>query len=541
VTREGREKVSTESPRRMETDVLVVGSGIAGLTFALKLAEHAEVLLLTKKDRVDSNTNYAQGGVAAVVEEGDSFDLHRRDTLLAGAGLCHTRTVEELVREGPDRVRELIEWGVRFTREGGSLSLGREAGHSRRRILHAADLTGREIERALLEAVGETDRIRLEEDFFVWDLRTAPDPHTWRARCAGALALDVEAARWVEIRARAVLLATGGTGRIYRHTTNPAIATGDGVALGWTAGAAVANLEFVQFHPTALHPTGSRAFLISEAVRGEGGVLRTRDGEAFMERYHPSGSLAPRDVVARAADAEMKRTGDAHVLLDVSELSREELRARFPNIVRTCAERGIDLPADPIPVVPAAHYQCGGLLTDWDGRTSLRGLFAAGEVACTGVHGANRLASNSLLEAVVFAHRAAGRLAQELLHLGPIPETVLRDSTPPTPRLRRPGAAPEEVEDRLRDLMWEKVGIVRRDEWLAEARRELAELAGVVPRRDGTGAGSLRAREVEYLLQVARLIVRCARRRRESRGLHYTVSHPHRDNEAFLRDTVLAR
>ncbi len=520
----------------VETDILVVGSGIAGLTFALKASEYAEVLLLTKKDRADTNTNYAQGGVAAVVSDEDSPDLHRRDTLAAGAGLCHTRAVEELVREGPERVRELMEWGVRFSRSDGELALGREAGHSRRRIVHAADLTGREIERALLEAVSESPRIRLLEDHFVWSLRTAADPVTWRARCAGALALDVEGGGWREIRARSVLLATGGSGRLYRHTTNPAIACGDGVAAAYDAGAAVANLEFVQFHPTALHPAGTHAFLISEAVRGEGAVLRTRDGEAYMEEHHPAGSLAPRDVVARATDAEMKRTSDPHVLLDLSGIAPETVRERFPNIREVCGERGIDLPGDPIPVVPAAHYQCGGVLTDWDGRTSLRGLYAAGEVACTGVHGANRLASNSLLEAVVFAHRAARRMEEDLRDLTPAPGRPVRP-----PRLSSDGEAPEAVEEEIRDLMWEEVGIVRSDDRLERARDRLSELAGLPLERDGTSVSALRSREVAFLTKVATLVVRCALRRRESRGLHYTESHPRRDNEAHLRDTVLAR
>lgn len=523
-------------PETLETEVLVVGSGIAGLTFALKAARFADVLLLTKKDRVESNTNYAQGGVAAVYDPDDSYELHQRDTLLAGAGLCHTRAVEELVREGPERVRELIEWGVRFSREDGDLSLGREAGHSRRRILHASDLTGREIEQSLLEAAGASPRIRLLEDHFVWSLRTAPDPGTWRARCSGALALDVERERWLEIRARAVLMATGGMGRIYRHTTNPSIATGDGVALGYEKGAAVANLEFVQFHPTALYPAGSHAFLVSEAVRGEGGVLRRTDGTPFMEEYHPDGSLAPRDVVARAADAEIKGSGEPFVHLDVSSIPEEVMDERFPNIRRACADEGIRVPEEPIPVVPAAHYQCGGLLTDWDGRTSLRGLYAAGEVACTGVHGANRLASNSLLEAVVFAHRAARRLEQEIRELSP-----LSGRTPDPPELEAAGTDPGEVEDRIRDLMWDRVGIVRSDDRLAAAREELSDLDGLEVARDGGATGAMRAREVAFMARVASLIVRSAERRRESRGLHYTESHPHRDNEKFLRDTILAR
>ncbi|MDT8435286.1 MAG: L-aspartate oxidase [Gemmatimonadota bacterium] len=521
----------------VHADVLVVGSGIAGLSFALKAAERLDVLVATKKARVESSTNYAQGGVAAVFGSDDSFALHVADTLVAGAGLCHQRAVEELVGEGPARVRELVEWGVRFTRERGEVALGREAGHSRRRILHAADLTGREIERALVTAVAEHPRIRVLEDHFAWSLTTGRDPVSSRTRCDGALVLDVRAANWLRVQARAVLLATGGCGRLYRHTTNPDIATGDGIALGYLAGAAVANLEFVQFHPTALYPAADRARLISEAVRGEGAELKTVAGRPFMERYHPAGSLAPRDVVARAIDAEMKAGGADHVLLDLGAVPADRVTERFPHIVATCADQGISLPGDPIPVVPAAHYQCGGLLTDWDGRTSLAGLYAAGETACTGVHGANRLASNSLLEAVVFAHRAVRRVFRELRHV----PSVLPSPAPTAPALAAAGEPPAGVESRIRDLMWENAGIVRSRERLEAAGEALDALAGVRIGRDGSGDGAMRAREVEFMRGVASLIVRCAERRRESRGLHYTETWPARDNERFLRDTVLAR
>lgn len=521
---------------RIQTDILVVGSGIAGLSFALKACRYADIIVVTKKERVESNTNYAQGGVAAVFDPDDSHDIHVSDTLVAGAGLCHRRAVEELVREGPERVRELMAWGVRFSQEGGRVALGREAGHSERRILHAADLTGQEIERALLAAVAAEPRITLLEDHFVWSLVTVTDPARHRVRCSGALVLDVRGGRWKAIDSRTVMLAAGGTGYLYRHTTNPDIATGDGIALGYAAGAAVANLEFVQFHPTAMYPAEARAQLVSEAVRGEGAVLRRRDGVEFMRGYHAAGSLAPRDVVARACDAEMKRTGDGFVLLDLSPIDPQVLRKRFPNIVRECSERGITLPDEPIPVVPAAHYQCGGLLTDWDGRTSLAGLYAAGEIACTGVHGANRLASNSLLEAVVFSHRASVRLAADLPGLPRIPGPMVAP-----PDLAAGGRAASEVEREIRDLMWDKVGIVRSDERLEEARAAIDRLAGQAIRRDGTGPDAMRARQTEFMCEVAALVVRCAQRRKESRGLHFTETHPRRDNEHYLRDTVLAR
>ncbi|HEX2165601.1 MAG TPA: L-aspartate oxidase, partial [Longimicrobiales bacterium] len=385
--------------RTASTDVLVIGSGIAGLTFALKAAAGANVHIVTKKERAVSSTNYAQGGIAAVMAPDDSLDLHVRDTLTAGAGLCHLRAVEALVREGPARVRDLIDWGVRFSAAAGSLSLGREGGHSRRRIVHAGDLTGREIEGALIQAVSEHPRITLSEDLQAVDLLLIHDEGTRAPRCSGALLLEHRTGELIEFSARLVLLATGGLGQAYRHTTNPDIATGDGVAMARRAGAALANLEFVQFHPTALYPASERAFLISEAVRGEGAVLRRRNGTDLMAGVHPLGSLAPRDVVARTIDLELKRTGEAYVVLDLAPISPREIEKRFPGILTECAERGLDIRSEPIPVVPAAHYSCGGVVTDSDGRTSIAGLYAAGEVACTGVHGANRLASNSLLEA----------------------------------------------------------------------------------------------------------------------------------------------
>ena len=526
--------------KQLETDVLVVGSGIAGLSFALRASRFADVLLLTKKARADTNTNYAQGGIAAVIHPSDSAALHVRDTLLAGAGLCHRRAVETVVREGPERVRELMELGVEFSREDGDLSLAMEGGHSRRRILHSADLTGQEIERSLLAAVSGEGRIRVLDDHFVWSLSTAVDPDTKRGRCDGALALDVEREEWVDVRAGAVMLATGGAGGLYRHTTNPPIATGGGVALAYGIGAAVANLEFVQFHPTALHPAGSPAFLISEAVRGEGAVLRRPDGSRFMESYDPAGSLASRDVVARAIHHELERTGEEHVLLDTSGLDPEEFAERFPTIARRCREEGIDVPREPVPVVPAAHYFCGGVLTDSHGRSSVAGLLAAGEVACTGVHGANRLASNSLLEAVVFAHRAARRLEMDRVDRDrPLSASAEEQERPAlTDGTGRP---PDEVASRIRDLMWDRVGIVRSDHGLAAAREELRELRGGGLDWDGTAQGALALREVELMGRVAALVIRAAAARPESRGLHFSRSHPHRDSEACLRNTVLVR
>ena len=531
----------------LDTDVLVIGSGIAGLTFALKVAPSASVLLITKKEKAEAATNYARGGIAAVLGEDDDPELHIADSLEAGAGLCHQEVVERLVREGPGRVRELMDWGARFHREKGRLSLGREGGHSRRRILHAGDQTGQEIERALLEAVEAEPRIRVLEDHLAVDLRLVDDA-TGRRSCRGASALDHRRGQAVEVVARACMLASGGCGQVYRHTTNPSIATGDGVAMAYRAGARVANMEFIQFHPTALFPTEDPAFLISEALRGEGALLRLMDGTPFMDRYHPLASLAPRDVVARAIDHELRQRGEPHALLDVSPISKAALEKRFPDTVRGCQGRGVDLYRDGIPVVPAAHYVCGGVLTDSEGRTSLPGLFAAGEVACTGVHGANRLASNSLLEAVVFSHRSAGAVLEAMgdgqslsdsLVESPVPAAEAAAGSPELPAEGAVGA--DELRNELRALMWELVGIVRSDALLEEAEHRVTTRLAATERAWKEQPWTPEGVEVRNLLQVAELIVCCARLRHESRGLHHNVDHPWRDNERFLCDTVVRR
>lgn len=519
-----------------ECDVLVIGSGIAGLSYAMKAARHGRVILITKKERAASSTNYAQGGIAAVWADDDSLALHARDTFVAGAGLCHTDAVMELVREGPARVRELMDWGVQFTQEEEAVSLAREGGHSRRRILHAGDLTGREIEQALLRAIARDPDIRLLEDHLAVDLLVHDDPR----RCAGAVVLDHVTDTLTHFHAGVVLLATGGFGQAYLHTTNPDIATGDGVAIAHRAGAEIANLEFVQFHPTALYPAGEHAFLISEAVRGEGAVLRAPDGTAFMDDVHPLGSLAPRDVVARAIDAMLKSTGAQHALLDLSSIGAARVEQRFPGILAECAARGLDIRSEPIPVVPAAHYACGGIRTDAHGRSSLAGLYAAGEVACTGVHGANRLASNSLLEAVVYSHRAAESLPISLAQAkqgpgrreGRAAVALPAEGAGPTPERWRPLRAA------LRQTLWDDVGLVRSNARLARAAGSLTDMRADL---DGGSVRDPEYLEVRNLIEVAELIVRSARLRRESRGLHHNVDYPYRDNERFLRDTVLAR
>ncbi len=523
--------------KSIEVDVLVVGSGIAGLSFALKAAEHGRVALVTKKERVASSTNYAQGGIAAVMSPDDSAELHVRDTLVAGAGLCHRAAVERLVRDGPARVGELMEWGVRFSHDESGLSLGREGGHSRRRILHAADLTGREIEYALLASLARHHNVSVHEDHVAMDLIVGWDAESGERRCAGARVLDHRQFELIECHAAFTLLATGGLGQAYRHTTNPEIATGDGIAMSFRAGAEVRNLEFVQFHPTALYPAEGRAFLISEAVRGEGAILRRMNGTPLMTGLHRLESLAPRDVVARAIDAHLKESGDPHVLLDLSPIDTQVLKQRFPNILAETAARSIDATREPIPVVPAAHYSCGGVWTDACGRTTLAGLFAAGEVACTGVHGANRLASNSLLEAVVYSHRAAGLVPTELARPRPEP----RPEQPVDARVAEPAQyqAWQQWRDRLRDLMWNDAGIVRNDSRLERADQELAELRAQVDREYLATAPVTELVELRNLVDCAVLIVRCARQRRESRGLHYNIDYPYRDNEHYLRDTVV--
>jgi L-aspartate oxidase len=519
---------------RDEVDVLVLGTGIAGLFFALKIAPYGRVGVVTKKDQPESNTNYAQGGIAAALAPDDSPDLHARDTFTAGAGLCHSDAVDALVREGPPRVRELMALGARFTSHGGDLSLGREGGHSRRRIVRAADLTGREVERALLAAVESSAEIDIYENHMAIDLITERD-EVGALVCCGAWVLGPEETVPRRISAKVVMVATGGCGQVYAHTTNPAIATGDGIAMAYRAGAKIANMEFVQFHPTALFPAGDRAFLISEAVRGEGAILRRRDGASFMERNHPLASLAPRDVVALAIDRELKETGEPYVLLDCSPIGADEIRSHFPNILAETKARGIDILTEPIPVVPAAHYVCGGVLTDTSGRSSISRLYAVGEAACTGVHGANRLASNSLLEALVFAGRAADQIGPRLASWTVTPQA------PPAPALAsgHDRFQPEADRAHLRNLMWELVGIVRSDHRLAEAAAALVELEANVLRAIARSTPTPELFELRNLVQCGTLIVASAIARKESRGLNFNIDHPYRDNELFLRDTIV--
>jgi L-aspartate oxidase len=541
-------KRASATPARAERsdhDVLILGSGIGGLMLALRLAEHARVRVLTKKRADDSNTNWAQGGIAAVFDPADSFARHEADTLAAGAGLCDRDVVRTVVREAPERVRELAALGVAFNHAGRAFELGREGGHSRRRIVHASDFTGRAIETTLLARARAHPNIRLEEDQLAVDLilasRLSGGPGRGRGgrdACWGAYVMDRGTHRIRPVTARATVLATGGCGKVYLYTTNPDVATGDGLAMAFRAGAAVESLEFVQFHPTCLYHAAARTFLISEAVRGEGAVLRTLDGTRFMPRVHPLAELAPRDVVARAIDREMKRRGDPHVWLDLSHVPASRVRKRFPNIAARLLELGLDMTKDPIPVVPAAHYMCGGVQATLGGRTSLAGLFAIGEVACTGLHGANRLASNSLLEALVGAHRAADDVRERLAAAPRAPRAEPWRAVGTRPP--REAAVSDHNWDSVRRVMWDLVGIVRSDERLAFAARRLQLLAEEIERDHERLRLSPDLVELRNIALVGSLIVASAMRRRESRGLHFNLDRP-RPVAAWGRRTVVLR
>ena len=527
-----------------EYDFVIIGSGIAGLSFALKAAKHGSVAVITKRKGSDTNTAWAQGGIACVTSDEDSFELHVRDTLEAGAGLCDEAVVRTIVTEGPERIRELAELGLQFDEREVSghreFDLGKEGGHSKRRVLHVRDATGKEIEETLLRELSRQSQVQLLENHTAVDLITAAKlGFATEDRCLGAYVLDEKTGEVETIRSNRIVLATGGCGKVYLYTTNPDIATGDGVAMAWRAGVEIANMEFIQFHPTCLFHPEAKSFLVSEAVRGEGGILRNNRGEDFMKRYDPRASLAPRDIVARAIDAEIKRSGAKCVFLDITHKPPEFVRERFPHIYETCLRFGIDISKQAIPVVPAAHYQCGGIKTDINGATSLPGLYAIGEVACTGLHGANRLASNSLLEGLVVAHRAAMAALQAK-------STSKQEGALPEWKSGNVQDVDELVViyhnwDEIRRLMWDYVGIVRTDKRLQRASARLRNLQREIHDFYWNFKVSVDLLELRNLATVAGLIVDSALSRKESRGLHFTLDHPEIYDQQYKQDTLLSR
>jgi L-aspartate oxidase len=521
--------------RTEQTDILVVGSGVSGLLFALKASRYADVAIATKKEGRESNTYYAQGGIAVVSDGKDSFELHIKDTLEAGQGLSNREAVEVMVREGPARIQELVDLGVRFNRneERNSFELGREVGHSASRIVHFGDVIGRELEKVLLEAARSNPRISLLDEHLAIDLVTGGD-----GGVSGCYIFDRNENEIVALLARETVLATGGAGKIYLYTSNPDVATGDGIAIAYRAGAEISNLEFVQFHPTILYHPEVKSILISETLRGEGAVLRNTNGEEFMTRYDRRRELAPRDIVARAIDREMKKSGDKCVLLDITEKPAAWLRERFPYVYENCLRYGIDISRDPIPVVPAAHYMCGGVRVDIDGKTNLPGLSAIGEVACTGIHGANRLASNSLLEAIVLSNRCAVRLgrADRVASDARVAETAV-------PRIGDPRTLETVILDhdwdQARRVMWDYVGIVRSEERLHLARERIDQIGKTVERLYAEYGVSVDMVELRNIAQVSSLVVDAALARKESRGLHYMVEYPRKDPN-WERDSIVS-
>ncbi|MFV0415059.1 MAG: L-aspartate oxidase [Chthoniobacterales bacterium] len=525
-------------------DCIVIGSGIAGLSFVLKTAAKnpsAQIALITKRELMDSNTAYAQGGIACVTGAEDSFENHLKDTLIAGANLCDEDISRIVVEEGPPRIRELVEWGVHFDEREVAPGqhepdLGKEGGHSKRRILHFQDSTGREIETRLVNQVRHLSNVEIMEYHMAVDfITTGKLGYAMRDSCVGVYVLNEKTGTVEVLRSDVTVVATGGCGKVYLYSTNPDIATGDGVAMAWRAGAQIANMEFIQFHPTCLFHPKAKSFLITEAVRGEGGVLLDAKGERFMDKFDERAELAPRDIVARAIDAEMKRTGSKCVFLDISHKPKDFIKNRFPTVYETCLKLGIDCTKEPIPVVPAAHYQCGGVKVDEHAETTLPGLYAVGEVACTGLHGANRLASNSLLEALVMSHRAVEKSSKKIKkqqHFD-LPEW-------------RPGQVTDVDEmvviyhnwDEIRRLMWDYVGIVRTDKRLQRAATRLRNLHTEIQEFYWNFKITTELLELRNLVTVASLIVDCAISRKESRGLHFTLDYPETSERLAHRDTI---
>ncbi|MFC1858449.1 L-aspartate oxidase, partial [Thermodesulfobacteriota bacterium] len=529
------------------------GSGIAGLSLALRVAEYGTVAMVTKKAAMESSTNLAQGGIASVLGDKDSFDLHIQDTLASGDGLCNQDVVAMVVKDGPERIRDLIEVGVQFETQGTNqnlfhLDLGREGGHSRNRIVHAQDMTGREVEKVFVDQVKKHHRIKLYENHMAIDLITFSTrmkrglvTTTHEDYCCGAYVLDRKANEVKTFNAKITVLATGGAGKVYLYTSNPDIATGDGLAMAYRAGATIANLEFVQFHPTCLYHPEAKNFLISEAVRGEGGILVDSAGIPFMQKYDPQKDLACRDVAARAIDTELKKSGEDSVFIDISHRNSDFVKKRFPNLYQKCLSFGLDMTAQPVPVVPAAHYLCGGVVTDMCGRTDMSRLYAIGETACTGLHGANRLASNSLLEALAYAHKAAEQAQIDI-------DTPGFNASNVIPEWDEAGTTDSDEVimvshnwDEIRRLMWNYVGIVRSDKRLARAKRRIEIIQNEIHEYYWNFKVSPDLIELRNIAVVAELIIKCAIHRKESRGLHYNIEYPQRDDKRWCKDTVIRR
>lgn len=531
----------------VKTDILVIGSGIAGLTFALKAAKFAKILIITKKESAESNTNYAQGGIASVIAPGDSFKSHISDTLVCGAGLCNTGAVNQIVKNGPQLIDDLIRFGVNFSKEKGKLDLGREGGHSVNRILHSKDSTGKEIERALLHKISINRNIKVYEHHTAVELITEHHlkKYSLKSRnCYGAYVYDELQDKVFPVSAALTVICTGGIGQVYLHTTNPSIATGDGIAMAYRSGCTIGNMEFVQFHPTSLYESknedaSSHSFLISEAMRGAGAKLRSINGALFMQKYDDREELAPRDIVARAIDSEMKKSGSNYVYLDITALGKVKIKKKFPLIYNKCKEIGIDISREFIPVVPAAHYICGGIKCDLNGRTSLSRLFALGESSMTGVHGANRLASNSLLEAVVYADKAAGKCLSEILRYRKKKDISIPEWDDSGTINMEEWILISENRNEIRQIMSNYVGIVRNNERLHRALKRIELIKKEIEEFYKRTKVNRKLLELRNMTLISYLITKSAILRKESRGLHYNIDYPHKSNR-YNKDTLIS-